>query len=541
MLEIELYDIFGQGVREMLDKFKRLFAGIHFKQNEKRFYNYLSKNRVEAKSESDSIALIEFSTVFSNIIGLFFFLKQLRKKSNSTFVCYMIFPPKIWTDALLYKFKKIYSQLGVSGFFYAYPDNSLDLEIDKFLEKYPLKLTTKFDLENLEFEGVWVGDVIYDSYLYKYTLPTVELDSKELLLEIREALYYFIFWKKYFENHKVSSLIVSHTVYTHFTIVSRLAISLGVEVFQVNDSGLYRLNSRQRHAYHEFFDFKKLFNNLPADIAELGKSWAKKRLEKRFSGEVGVDMHYSTKSAWTDKSRCELIVPSDRKKIFVALHCFFDSPHPYGLNLFPDFYEWLDFLGKLSEKTNYDWYLKTHPDFLPGNREIVESFLKKYQKFNLIPATTSHHSVINSGIDFVLTVYGTVGAEYAYQGVPVINASLNNIHCAFDFNLHPKSIAEYESLLLNLDKVQFEIPKDQVLEYYFTKNYLCQQSWIWEDFDEMLKGIGGAGKQSTSNILDYFFKVYTPEFEAKALVNAEKFINSNDYSPLANTDKLKNQ
>lgn len=525
----------------MISKFKVLFKGLFFKENEKKFYNFLSENYERFDNNDDTVVLIEFSTVYANIIGLYFFLKALRKKTKATFVSYIIYPPKLWTPLLLLKYKRIYKKLGINKFIHSYPNASLDREIDNYLEKNPIKLKDKRDLELLEFEGVWVGDVIYDSYLYKYTLPTVDLNSEELKTEIREALFYFLFWKKYFQENKITQLLVSHTVYTHFTIISRLAVFKNIEVFQVNDAGLYRLSSRQRHAYHEFFDFKVLYNNLPAKIQEQGKEWAKRRLDMRFTGKVGVDMSYSTKSAWTKDEKCEFVIPSPRKKIFLALHCFFDSPHPYGLNLFPDFYEWIDFLGKISERTDYDWYLKTHPDFLPGNNKIVASFTEKYKKFTVIPPTTSHHSLIKSGIDTVLTVYGTVGMEYAFQKIPVVNASLNNIHIAFNFNVHPKSVEEYEQILLNLDSLKCDINQDEILEYYFVKNFLCQQSWIWKNFDEMIKAIGGVGGQAGPNIIDHFFNEYSLDFEKKALSNADSFLNSNQYCLIADVSQLEKQ
>ena len=37
-----------------------------------------------------------------------------------------------------------------------------------------------------------------------------------------------------------------------------------------------------------------------------------------------------------------------------------------------------------------------------------------------------------------LLCYGTVGYEYAYHGLTVINASKTNPHIQYKFNLHPK-------------------------------------------------------------------------------------------------------
>ncbi|MFB1022343.1 MAG: hypothetical protein QMC40_06245, partial [Vicingaceae bacterium] len=82
------------------------------------------------------------------------------------------------------------------------------------------------------------------------------------------------------------------------------------------------------------------------------------------------------------------------------------------LNEHGDFYEWLCFIGDISEKTNYDWYLKIHPDPLPGTLDNIHEILQNYPRITVIPHLTSHLQLANEGIDFVLTCFGTVGIEY---------------------------------------------------------------------------------------------------------------------------------
>ena len=63
-------------------------------------------------------------------------------------------------------------------------------------------------------------------------------------------------------------------------------------------------------------------------------------------------------------------------KIFVAVHQLNDAVHAYGNCIFPDFYEWLNCLGEISEKENFDWILKIHPAEFQENL-IHFDFLKK--------------------------------------------------------------------------------------------------------------------------------------------------------------------
>ena len=49
---------------------------------------------------------------------------------------------------------------------------------------------------------------------------------------------------------------------------------------------------------------------------------------------------------------------SNKTKVLICTHCFFDNPHGYGGMIFLDFYEWLVFLGEISK-----CFLKKISDF----------------------------------------------------------------------------------------------------------------------------------------------------------------------------------
>ena len=46
---------------------------------------------------------------------------------------------------------------------------------------------------------------------------------------------------------------------------------------------------------------------------------------------------------------------------------------------FHDFHDWLDYLGKLSLNTDYDWYIKSHKNYFPKSRIEIEN-----DKFTLV-------------------------------------------------------------------------------------------------------------------------------------------------------------
>jgi len=240
-------------------------------------------------------------------------------------------------------------------------------------------------------------------------------------------------------------------------------------------------------------------------------------------------MGYSTKSAYGAHKTERLLKESTRTKVLIATHCFFDSPHSYGNNLFPDFHEWLDFLGQMSMETDYDWYIKTHPDYLAGTKEVIDSFIKKYPKFHLLPADSSHHQIIAEGINVALTTYGTIGFEYAALGVPVVNASLNNPHIAYNFNLHPKNIEEYREILRNIDHIDLNIDKNEVYEYYFMKHLNSTSDWLFGNYRQMEDEVGGYSEQFTPKVYGVWVRKWTREKHDRLITVLNTFVESGDF------------
>lgn len=390
------------------------------------------------------------------------------------------------------------------------------------------RLHAKRDIEELTISGVWLGDLIYDTYLRRYSKPTIDLESHEFQLSLLESLELFAFWEAYFDSHDVQAVSVSHCVYD-LAIPLRVAVARNIPVFQSSVTHVYRLSRTELFAYNDFHYFHKRFAALPQEVQEAGIDEARRRIERRFAGNVGVDMAYSKKSAYGKARHARLLRESTRTKVLVATHCFFDSPHSYGRNVFPDFYEWLEFLGKISEVTDYDWYIKTHPDYLPGTREIIEDFIARFPRFTLLPADASHHQIIAEGINVALTVYGTIAFEYAALGIPVINNSLNNPHIAYAFNLHSKDEEDYRRMLLGLDTLDFHIDIAQVYEYYFMRYIYNTQDLFFDSYETAEMAFGGYKGQFSPAVYDRWLDEWTPKKHEAILSALHRFIQSRDF------------
>jgi hypothetical protein len=465
--------------------------------------------------------LLEAVKVASSIVSCSYLANYLAKKHNAKIIAYLIKDKRVN--------ERIYKSFNCEMLPFTVSNEQLR-DVDRlFNETYP-KLSTKRDVENLKVNGVWIGDLLYDSHLRKHRLPMLEIDDPRFMGSLKDALTYYVYWRDYLYTHNVKAVIVSHCVYHWCAVILRLAVSRQIPVYQVNAQTLYYVTDTHYYrAYNDFFDYPQIFSKLSEREKINGLRAAKRRLDRRLSGEIGVDMVYSTKSAYTRKQDKRVLAESPRTKILIASHCFFDAPHPYGINLFPDPHEWLTFLGKISEKTDYDWYIKTHPDFLPGNIETIQKFIKRFPKFTLLPAETSHHRIIEDGIDFALTIYGTIGVEYAALGVPVINASMCNPRVAYDFNIHPKSIEEYEQILLNLPNLKFHIDVNHVYEYYFCCFLNNADNWLYDDYHGFLEEIGGYYKQAGPASYQKFLEQFSQRKHHQILQTLDRFVESKDY------------
>jgi len=482
------------------------------------------------------VVLFELSQLRSAQIGYSYLANALAEEYQARIVGYVPEFLESWWRKRYFALRRfigadpmnIFRSFGTTEFLNLVPTAAQKAKARTLFNSILPGLKKNLDVERLSIDGILIGDLIYDSYLMKYRQPTIRRESREFQDFLLLSFELFVAWNDYLDSHDVRAINVTHCVY-NVAIPLRIAVKRGIPVFQVNVTHLYRLTESRLFAYNDFFYFPERFAALPADVREAGLAEAKRRIERRFAGEVGVDMAYSTKSAYSDFKHDRLLRPSSRKKILIATHCFFDSPHSYGNNTFPDFYDWMSFLGEMSEATDYDWYIKTHPDFLPGTKEVIDGLIAKYPKLTLLPADSSHHQIIGEGINLALTVFGTIAFEYAALGIPVINASPSNPHIAYDFNLHARTIEEYRSMLLNLDALDPKIDKQKIYEYYFMRHIFNTEDIFFKNYEKAVIDLDGYYGQFEPKVYDRWLEDWSSERHqaiGKAMLS---FIRSGDF------------
>ena len=489
-----------------------------------------SKNGVDAP-----IMLMELNGMCSAHIAYSYLAEEMAKSTGVQIKAYSPIPLKSLRAFAfdLFAFLRlgyfgVYRSFGVNEFIRINVSSPQKQKAERLFTEVVGNVASKQDVLDLEIDGVWIGDLVYDTYLKRYSLPTIDTSSRLFQGFLLESIESFVFWKDYLNKNDVRAISVSHCVY-NLALPLRIGVHRGIDVFQINVTTAYRLDSSNLFAYTDFFNFRERFAELPQDVRKIGLNIAEQRILKRFSGEVGVDMPYSTQSAYGNRLHDRLLRESSKKKILIAAHCFFDSPHSYGKNLFTDFYEWLEFLGEISEQTDYNWYIKTHPDYLPGTKKVIDDFVNRFPKFILLPSLASHLQIIDEGIDVALTCYGTIGFEYAALGLPVTNASMNNPHIAYNFNVHARDIDHYRELLLNLNELELDIDKKEVYEYYFMKNIFNTDNLFFEDYNDFINEIGGYRAQFSPIAFRKWLAEWSPEKHERILAGLHAFIESKDF------------
>lgn len=423
-----------------------------------KFIKFITKIKFKKNKNQTNIILVEFFQYYPSIISLSYFCRALSEKFNAEI--YAIKFNKSWLDKclpslsiFLNPFFYLYKAIGIKKIIFTRTvDQKKSSEIYKAVYK---NINSKEDIMNIKINNLRIGEFIYDQYLRQFDKITIDYKSKEFRLALAESINKFLFWDDCFSNHDIKSLVVTHTTYLTGMIV-QIAIDKKIPVYCVGNNVSVYLNKKFNRKYTGYNSYINVFNGFPKKNQKKYILIAKKKLLERFQGKKDIRLLQNTHSDVAfgkSQNKIHDLNKDSKVKILVAAHCFTDSPHVFGDNLFVDFYEWVDYLGRVSEKTNYSWYIKLHPSHYDGNLKHFNKFKKKYKRLNILPKNINHNDLIAHGIDCVLTVFGTIGHEYPLFGIPVVNASVNNPHNKYDFNHTPNNLKEYNNILLNLHKI----------------------------------------------------------------------------------------
>ena len=402
------------------------------------------------------------------------------------------------------------------------------------------KIKNKKDILNIKIDNIPIGDLIYDSFLKKEVKATIDIYSGKLFQYIFDTLKLFYYWQNYLKKNNVKAIVGVHGVYA-YAIILRIAVFSNIPVYLINLIRIFKINKNSFYENNKLFNFKKNFNELPENFKIKALTFSKKKIEERIYGTKYVSdlVHSDNSNFRLNQGKFKILIKKTKRiKILICTHDFFDAVHVHGPMIFSDFYEWLLFLGEFSKKhTEYDWYIKTHPAFshwiknnLARNATnfIIKDFLKKYNNIIELPNNYSHLDIVNQGMNFVLTCYGTVGFEYAFLNIPVVNACKNNFHSDYNFNINPTNLYEYKKTLENLHDHKLKIKKKEIYEYYFMRRFFFGTDWFVDSMDSFNNYMGTIDNWFTYRIYEYWLKSSNYLLYKKRMKTINNFLNSNN-------------
>ena len=530
-------------------------------------FNFINLNKkFFKKKNSKSEILVEFNNFKNSHVSISYLSQILSKKYNSKikgfFNYYLIVSPL--KETLLNKIKwliskyyflnnfSVYKSFGCSTIFKPVVDKKTEYRVEKKKNKLLKKIVDKKSIINLHFENIYVGDLIYDTYLKHFRKPTIDVSDKVIKNLVLDFYTLYEYWNEYFRKNNVKSVVGVHSPYA-YGLVLRIAINRKIPTYVTSNRFIFKLSNKMKYMHGDFKNYNKKFNILSKQNQSLGRKISKKKISLRLKGVAGAktDLITSSVSSFNMKFNKRIIKNTKRIKILISPHDFFDAAHIWGKTFFYDFYEWLDYLGKVSNKTNYDWYIKNRPNnvgkfklYQPHTDKLIINFAKKYNNITLLPKNYPHNQIASEGIDFVLTCHGSVAMEYANYKVSVINASLNNPHIDYNFNINPKSLKNYKYVIQNLNKFKSfnkKIKLEKVHEYYFMRNIYNDRTWLIDDLAKMINEVGGFDQQFTEKFYEYWINNFSIKKHSKIIKNINNFLKSGDDAiSIIHTNKINN-
>jgi len=516
-------------VKKLIDKFNR--------------HNKITFNH--KKSNNNKIFLVEFNgwavihIIFSYIINYF------KKEEKCRIVAYEAYDilnrlesPKykryLWNLGVFLNLKtfKVFKFLGTDDFIKPiFSKNFID-KTRKFINYFNNNKPSLKKLENLKINNIWIGDLIYDSYLKKYSYPTIDLNSKKFQDFLKKSLLLFFFWEEYFKKNFVAGICVCHAVYLT-GIPLRIAHKKKIRCFSASNMNLYNLTAsidykkKINGSDSQFLYYRKLAKELPEKSKKKIKMQGKKILKNIIYGKSKY--FYMPQKTYSNRKVEKKIHYSNKVNVVIFVHNFVDSPHIYGNHFFTDFKEWLNYLSKVIKKTDYNWFIKDHPTSNDITKKEIDIFIKKNPKVNFLDKNFKNNRLLNLGIDYVLTVYGSIASEVPVYGIKVINASRNNPHFNFNFSINLKNINDYKNTLLNLKKKSHKISFNDLYLFHYMKHYLFKNNLFFQDTQKYFTFHDNKPIQYTSKMYELWLNNFDIKKHKEIVKNLNTFIKSGEY------------
>jgi hypothetical protein len=477
-------------------KIKKLLPLIKLSEEEKKYIIKSEKN-IENKNNKEFV-LFNSLHQDSFTLGLVFFLKkELSFKYNSIYFYYdCLFDHKkksflrnlINKIYLFLRYNKNRRLYTANGGKYLHPIKNIEdrkkikIRVNKIIQN----IKSSNDIINIRIDGIYFGDLIYDTYLRFFEKSTY---SKNDLYYIKQIIFHLlvILSNAHFllKNFKIKYFISKYYSYIFHGALVRFFLKNKIKVITGGYTGhqlILHKNSKDYYASNEWEKYNSDFSK----IANKKKSikLAKDEIEKIFGNNNKKKYFYMKKI-----SNFKVIKLKNDFIGIIFLNCFFDAPHVSGNLLFTDFYDFIVSTLNFYRKNNFQnkILIKPHPNALPGNQEIINNLKKDYSDFVWISKFTNNLDLFKKKPIFGISTFGTVLWEMAYHNIIPIAAG-RTPYKSYKFVLNPNTKCDYFDLLKDTIsgriKIKNKINKKEIYEWFFM-HYLNNRSLLKNDDNKL--------------------------------------------------------
>ena len=401
------------------------------------------------------------------------------------------------------KWQKLYSSIGITNFFTLEVSFWQAFKNNRQAKLISYAIKSKKDVLALKLNGIYCGDLIYDTYLRFRVQPTVDITDPYLVTIITQCLNAQAAFRKQINKNKYDVFLSSYSSYIQHGIPVREAIRADITVFTSGNLSQYfkKLSSDDYLHAASHWNYKKQFDSLTN--YESKREAAKLQLESRFNGQIDSATQYMKSSAYAST---DSVMPVNIDAV-VFLHDFFDSPHCYRDMLFEDFWEWANFTLNIIDLMQLNIAVKPHPNQLAESIEVVNKLKNMYPNIVWLDPKISNMTIFKSGIKCGISVYGTILHELAYNGISALAAG-DHPHISFNIATTPLNVEDYRNCLINFKSLKTsENIKNEVLDFYYMHN-LYEKEDLQIDFKNMnLRTL----EQNNSIALTKFIETYKQE------------------------------
>jgi hypothetical protein len=467
-----------------------LLKSLFLDKNDKIFISFLSKTKKKKNLYNENIliqipndryylcyykCLLHNRFNNKNIYGFWPHFLNVNKKSNPIFEKLKKTAVSFYYYFLKKKWEKLYKFLYLIKFF------SLDNIVSGLLsaksvfkanvmaEKIYSRINTKEDVYKIKIEGIYCGDLIYDTYIRYRVYPTI--DEKDSFL--RHIIYLSIIsiysCRAIYKLYKFKAFYTSYSCYLQHGIFVRTFLKLGVKVYSGFNNLDYNKVLTNKNYLHtiNYKLFKRRFSGFKNKKQKL--LLAKNIVNDLFSGKKYKIPFFNYMAVNPYKKEKQIIDETINFDGVIFLPNFFESQTEWGKLIFPDFYTWITYTLNRVKQYSLNIAIKPHPNASyrhPENTYYYNQIKLLYKDIPWIDPEISNNEIFKK-IKFGISPYGSILWELAYHNKIAISAG-DYPGIKYKFAYSPRTVDQYDYFLKkNLNLFRKKIKKTEFYEFVY--------------------------------------------------------------------------